>query len=141
MGIFDKVAFWKKKDDFGDLDKDLGLDKDFGGDSFGTSRGSHGGGHGTNIGDDSFGASSSYGHAPSSGFEQPQVANPFGQQNVAQQQPSMDHDVIVEKNLEVLSSKIDALRATLDSVNQRLANIERIAAAGEQDTQRRRGYY
>ncbi|MBW3012223.1 hypothetical protein KY311_03485 [Candidatus Woesearchaeota archaeon] len=43
---------------------------------------------------------------------------------------------IVAKNLEIISAKIDALRASLDALSQRLANIERIALA-EQDKSKR----
>ena len=52
------------------------------------------------------------------------------------QQPS--HDIITSKNLEVVSSKIDALSAQLDSMNQRLQNIERIAIAEERKISERR---
>jgi len=48
-------------------------------------------------------------------------------------------DYINAKSLEVISSKIDALRAAIDSMNARLANIERIAGQ-EEDTRRRRYY-
>ncbi|MBU0461856.1 MAG: hypothetical protein KJ574_04695 [Nanoarchaeota archaeon] len=40
------------------------------------------------------------------------------------------------KDIEIISAKLDSLRATLDSINQRLANLERIAQ-GEQDPKRR----
>ncbi|HLD07334.1 MAG TPA: hypothetical protein VJC16_07445 [Candidatus Nanoarchaeia archaeon] len=45
----------------------------------------------------------------------------------------------VAKDIEVVSSKLDALRAGLESINQRLAHLERIAE-GEQDTRRRWRY-
>lgn len=44
------------------------------------------------------------------------------------------------KDMEVISAKLDALRAALDSINQRLANLERIAA-GEQEQPKRRWHY
>ena len=40
-------------------------------------------------------------------------------------QPSQQYSS--EKDYEVLSAKLDALKAILDNINQRLANIERIA--------------
>ena len=46
---------------------------------------------------------------------------------------------IASKNLEVISSKLDALKASLDALNQRVANIESIAR-GEQEDKRRRYY-
>ncbi|MBW2995605.1 hypothetical protein KY312_04590, partial [Candidatus Woesearchaeota archaeon] len=38
------------------------------------------------------------------------------------------------KNLEIISAKLDALRASIDSINQRLANIERIATEEKKKT-------
>ena len=40
------------------------------------------------------------------------------------------------KDVEIISAKLDSLRATLESINQRLANIERLAQ-GEQQGKRR----
>ena len=142
MAFFDKLAFWKRKDDLGDLGKDLGLDKDFG------------------LGMDS-GPSPDLGM----GLEAPQQQQPFQkypsfQQNnfsqpglqaqpsfqpqpsfQAPQQPQYQGDSYINsKNLEVISSKLDALRATMESISQRLANIEAIAR-GEQEDGKRRRYY
>jgi hypothetical protein len=39
------------------------------------------------------------------------------------------------QNIEVVSAKLDAIKATLDAVNQRLANLERVAY-GEQEKKR-----
>ena len=62
----------------------------------------------------------------------------FQTQPLFQQQPAYSNeDYINSKNLEVISSKLDALRAALDSINQRLANIEAIAR-GEQEDRRKR---
>lgn len=132
MAFFDKLAFWKRKDDIGDLGKDLGLDKDLG------------------LGMDA-------GPSPDLGMgleaqqpqQQPFQKYPSFQQNnfqpqpafQASQQPSYQGDSYINsKNLEVISSKLDALRATMESINQRLANIEAIAR-GEQEDNRRKRYY
>jgi hypothetical protein len=134
MAFFDKLAFWKKKDDLGDLGKDLGLDKDLG------------------LGMDA-GPSPDLGMGLETPQQQPFQKYPSFQQNnlsqpgfqpqpafQASQQPSYQSDSYINsKNLEVISSKLDALRATMESINQRLANIEAIAR-GEED-QRRRRYY
>ena len=133
MGFLGKLAFWKKKDDLADLGKDLGLDKELG------------------LGMDT-GPSADLGM----GLEAQQQQQPFQkypsfQQNnfqpsfqpqpafQASQQPSSD-SYIASKNLEVISSKLDALRATMESINQRLANIEAIARGEQEDTRRRRYY-
>lgn len=133
MGVMSKLMFWKKEDDF----KDLGFDKDFAADLGGP----------TNFGqNDSFGQQDNLGlDMPSNRPQQisqsypppirPQPAyQPQSYQPYQPQKP--DHEYIVSKEIEVLSSKIDAIRVTLESVNQRLARIEKIAEASQDDQQR-----
>ena len=140
MAFFSKLAFWKKKDDFGDLGKDLGLDKDIG----------MGMGEGPSpdlgMGLEQSQPQQPYQRYPS--FQQPQQgfqsapsfqAQPAFQQPPAQPSYSSNDSYIAAKNLEVISSKLDALRASIESINQRLANIEAIAR-GEQQEQRRKYY-
>ena len=131
MGFFSKLNPFKKKDDFDGLGKDLDLGKDFGLDQ----------GPSPDLG---------------AGLDMPQTQQPFqkypsfqGQQNFSpqMQQPSYQppypgaasDPYIASKNLEVISSKLDALKASLDALNQRVANIESIAR-GEQEDKRRRYY-
>ncbi len=73
---------------------------------------------------------SSFGSAPS-----------YSQSYPSQPSPSYgnDADYMHSKNLEVVSSKLDALRAAIDSINARLQNIERIA--GQEEENRRKRYY
>lgn len=131
MAFFDKLMFWKKGDDLGDIGKDLGFDKDLGMDI--------GAGPSPDLG---MGLEQppqqQFQKYPS--FQQPsfQPQQAF-QPQPAFQQPSYQGD-IASKNLEVISSKLDALRATMESINQRLASIEAIAR-GEQEDQRRKRYY
>jgi len=128
MGFFSKLAFWKKRDELEDIGKDLGIDKDLG----------------LDIG---------AGPSPDLGMGiEPQMQQPYqkypsfqqtqqGFQPAFQQQPSLSNEgYIASKNLEVISSKLDALRASLESINQRLANIEAIARGEQEDTRRRRYY-
>lgn len=127
MSVFSKIAFWKKKDDFGDFEKDLGLDKDFGiGDS------------GTGMSPDlGMGMETQEPHKYPS-YQQPQQGFQPIQQGYQQPVQQMsDRDYIHAKSLEVISSKLDALKAAIESINQRLANIEAIAK-GEQEDKRRR---
>ncbi|MBI2657369.1 hypothetical protein HYX08_01595 [Candidatus Woesearchaeota archaeon] len=132
MAFFGKLAFWKKKDDLDDLGKDLGLGKDF---------------------DFSTGPSPDLGMGIEAPGQQPMQKYPsfqqqpgFQSQPAYQPQPSLqpsynsNDNYIASKNLEVISSKLDALRATMESINQRLANIEAIAR-GEQEDNKRRRYY
>lgn len=129
MGFFGKLAFWKKRDDLGDLGKELGLDKDLGLDI--------GAGPSPDLG---------MGMEPSP-TQQPYQKYPSFQQTSFQPQPafqqpsySSSDSYIASKNLEVISSKLDALRVSLESINQRLANIEAIARGEQEDTRRRRYY-
>lgn len=102
-------------------------------------------------GQPSFGQSSQFPSPPQPSFPQSQqsfssqpsfqsVPN-FSQQSYAAPQPSYgdNADYLHSKNLEVISSKIDALRAAIDSMNARLQNIERIA--GQEEENRRKRYY
>ena len=137
MGFFDKLAFWKKKDDLDDLGKDLGLDKNLGLDF-------SSGGPSPDLGmglEPTPQAQQPFQKYPS--FQQPGIQQPPFQPQPAFQQPSFnssDNSYIASKNLEVISSKLDALRATMESINQRLANIEAIARGEQEDTRRRRYY-
>ena len=140
MGIFGKLAFWKKKDDLGldkDLGKDLGFDKDFGMDM--------GQGPSPDLGmgiEPSQPGQQSFQKYPS--FQQSSFQPNFPPQPSFQQQPSFqpssNDSYIASKNLEVISSKLDALRASIESINQRLANIEAIARGEQEDTRKRRYY-
>ena len=137
----DKLAFWKKKDDFADIGKDLGIDKDFGMDS----------GPSPDLG-----LGMDQGPSPQQPQQQPFQKYPSFNQSQGFSQPAYqppqqfnsqpsfssndDSSFINSKNLEVISSKLDALKASVESMNQRLANIEAIAR-GEQEEQRKRRYY
>lgn len=142
MGFFSKLNPFKKKDDFGDLGKDLDLGKDFGLDA----------GPSPELG----AGLEPLGQDPTQkypSFQQPNYPQQSFSQPSFQQQPSFqpaypsspgiagsNDNYIASKNLEVISSKLDALKASLDSLSQRVANIEAIAR-GEQEDQRKRRYY
>ena len=141
MGILDKLMFWKKEDEFADIG--LG-DKDnlpFG-DQFGAPPGgANPPGLGPTPGMDEGGM----GPGPSpAGPTPPQPSMPSfspPSQPQYQQPPSYAPQQELEsKNLEVISSKLDAIRASIESLNQRLANLEAIAK-GEEEQGRRRRYY
>ncbi len=142
MGFLGKLAFWKKRDDLDDLGKELGLDKEFGLDVSG---------HSPDLG---FGLEQ--GNMQMQPQMQPQIQQPYSRYGSFQQpsqgfnplqsfqQPqqasqTMSDSFIASKNLEVISSKLDALRASLESINQRLANLEAIAKNEQEGIKRR--YY
>jgi len=135
MSFFSKLAFWKKKDELEDLGKDLGIDKDLGLDIGGPSPD-------LGMGVDTNQVQQPYQRYPSFQPQQGFQPAPSFQPQPAYQQPSYssNDNFIASKNLEVISSKLDALRASIESINQRLANIEAIARGEQEDTRRKRYY-
>ena len=135
LGFFDKLTFWKKKDDFGDLGKDLGMGKDLGLDMQGPSPD-------LGMGLEPIQSQQPFQKYPSfppqQNFQAPNFQSPPAFQ--PSYPPASNDSYIASKNLEVISSKLDALKASIDSLNQRVANIEAIAR-GEQEEQRRKRYY
>src|SRR3989338_7850488 len=110
------------------------------------------GGAGTGMGgmgspaQPSFNPQQSFGQQPSFGSQPPQAsfsqpAQPsfsspsYSSPSYSAPQPTYgnDADYMHSKNLEVISSKIGALRAAIDSMNARLQNIERIAGKEEEN--------
>lgn len=147
MGVFDKLKFWKKKEpDFNlaagpDLGMDLnapmpGLDADFG---LGTTGG--------------FGAPNAFEpqqQRPDFGFAKPadmqreeipadvRNAPAFGGAFAPQPQfqpMQAQQTQTSQQEAQMLSSKLDTVRAMLDSIDQRLKNIERM----EEKQERERG--
>ena len=139
MGFFSKLNPFKKKDDFDDLGKDLDLGKDFGMDmNQGPSPDLGAGLEPLSSGQQTFQKYPSF--QGQQNFSSPSYPQPY-QQPVQPSYPSAANDpYIASKNLEIISSKLDALKASIDALNQRVANIESIAR-GEQEDQRRRRYY
>jgi len=133
MALFGKL-FGKKEDKF----DDLGL----GDDSFSADLGK-------TPGTDTAmpGAAPGAEHMPGTGLEMPETKTDFGAAPSAQQAepaypdlskpytaaPAFPHENVdvyrLSKEIEVVSSKIDAVKAAIESIGQRLANLERIAEA------------
>ncbi|MBW2975370.1 hypothetical protein KY366_06645 [Candidatus Woesearchaeota archaeon] len=148
MGIFNKLAFWKKNDDLGlgdDFGADLGLDSmdqpktpnlGFPNSRPGMQTGLD---QNMNLGmpdDTGFGGLGSSRQQRSSSLEPPgqpaPMQQPFGMQ--PQQQPERDYRN--NDKFEVVSAKLDSIRYTLDSINQRLANLERLAYSEDESKRR-----
>jgi len=134
MGVFSKLAFWKKKDDFGtDFGADFGLGPDpgMGGPDLGLPQQpgmqrNPGLNQGMNLGmpeDTGFGAMNRQPSMQPPGQPSP-IQQPFGAP--MQPPPPTERDYRSDK-FEVVSAKLDSIRYTLESINQRLTNIERIA--------------
>ena len=131
MAFFDKLAFWKKKDDdfgLGDLpplpdDTSLGL---------------------PDLGSENMpGYPSEQNHS----YQQPVQERPVPRAPITPQQyyevsppQSQQQQQYPPQNreMEVVSAKLDSIRVTLDSINQRIANIERIAYKEEEQPKIRR---
>jgi hypothetical protein len=142
MGVLDKLAFWKKKED-------LGLGNDFGADLGAAPTGPDLGmpqqpGMARDLGlpsrdlgmpeDTGFGAAQPRAQPPAQppGQFSP-MQQPFGAPMQPQQPTQADYK---SDKFEVVSAKLDSIRYTLESINQRLANLERIAH-GEHEGKKR----
>jgi hypothetical protein len=131
MGILGKLMFWKKRDEFSDIG--LGEKENL---AFGDEFGSNQQMQGYNQG--SLGQQYPNQSYPTQGMGSDISA---GQPSRFQQhfQPPRPQQDMNSKDLEIISSKIDAMRAVLENINQRLANLEAIAK-GEEETRKRRYY-
>jgi len=153
MGVFGKLAFWKKKDDF-DLGKDFGADLGLGPPGKGPDMGigSAGGGHdlglppqqgtGRDLG---LGQPGNLGMPDDIGFGSMGKQQPPGQPAPMQQpfgapvQPAAPTQKDYAKDkFEVVSAKLDSIRYTLESINQRLTNIERVAYGEHEHSTKKR---
>ena len=129
MDILKKFMFWKKDDlGLGNLDRsplpdtNLGLEPSLGMEpqkGFGQTMGQS-----TQPSYPSFQKTT----ALTSGFGGPQ---PQAFESMRQEQQGYT----ISKEVEVISSKLDALRAAIDNLSQRLANIERLAYSEQQQYQ------
>ena len=162
MSVLGKLAFWKKNDEFSDLD----VDKEMGNfNQTGLSQGMQDLDRQNNLGlqnppfspsEDEMNSAINLSNTPqfaSSASQRqssfPQASSPYQQSGYGQQQSpygqrmqespvmkdaasDMQHPHLHEKNFEILSSKLDSIRATLMNVEQRLANLERIAEQSQQ---------
>ncbi len=145
MGILDKIMFWKKTDEFADVG--LGEKENLAfGNEFNAAPGTGLGptpGSGTEPGMDQGLGQQNQGFTPP-GPTPPQPSAPsYPSQPQFQPQPpsyANPQQDLEAKSLEVISSKLDAIRASIESLNQRLANLEAIAR-GEEEQGRKRRYY
>jgi len=149
MSLMEKAMFWKK-DDFSDLkldDSSLGADLGLPPDT--TSQASSLTPAMSEPSHDFTSPSMSGGPGMETHSQPSMSPSAFSQPNI--QQPSYPdhgngHDTsmssheayLINKNVELISSKLDAIRATMESMNMRLNNIERVAL-GEED-KRNRGW-
>jgi len=132
MGFLDKLPFFKKKDEFGDIglgDKGPGLGPDTAAPDLGLGP-SPGGPESPDL---------NLGMPQQPPIQQPSLQPP--QPQFQQQQAPQQQGFTAEKDFEIISSKLDALRAALESINQRLTNLEAIARGEEEQSRERRYRY
>lgn len=119
MGFFDRLAFWKKRDDFAALQPAAGMDP-YGLQPMGMPPGLQ-----------PLPPLQPVQPMPQFGAMPPPPIGGFGME-VQSLQSAQSYGA--SKDFEVISAKLDALRAAVESISQRLANLERIAR-GEQEVQ------
>lgn len=154
MGILNKLMFWKKEDSMPDIGKDMDFgnppDLGMGGapgqpgqdmsQGYGGMPGSpeHAGAGGLGMPD--LNQEQSFPETPSRPFNAPRLEesgasrSSLGPQSAAA--PSST-EYISNKDLEIISLKLDSLKTTLEAINARIARLEKIAE-GEEESSRAR---
>lgn len=137
FGFFGKVLPWKKKDDLA-LGDNLGLG------GFGSpGQGMQGPGFGGMPYDpQQFGGMAGLGGLPPSQYSQPQPLGQFSaapQAEAFQRNQEYERSYAAGKEIEIVSAKLDAIKAALETLNQRLGAIERYIQA-DQDFKKRGGW-
>ena len=142
FGVFAKVLPWKKKDDLA-LNDNLGLGG-FGSPGMGMQGQGPGFGSGMPY-DPQFGG---IGNLGMGGLPQPQYpqSQPLGgfqgaapQAEAFQRNQDYERSYAAGKEIEIVSAKLDAIKAALETLNQRLASIERYIQT-DQDFKKRGGW-
>jgi len=143
MGILSKIMFWKKgEEDFGDLGlggEELGLGKDL------TGMEGVGAGKMPGFGETEHfeGAEKPLGAAPGApkteevSYPGYGAAGPYGapaQPAPSAPQPDRRDQIMIGKELELISAKLDSLKISMDSLNMRVASLERIARGDYEKT-------
>lgn len=148
MGIMNKLKFWKKDEmDFGDLDNsmDFGSSQDMG---IGKDRlNMNASKPGMDSGD--LGLQTQQ-QMPTQNQEEIDYSEGFSmpKRSIARQEPTQpqpsptqqfpkEQNTISEKNFEILSNKLDAIKSSLESINHRLNLLESLARSEEEPHERR----
>lgn len=118
MGVLGKLMFWHKKEELGD---NLGLPKD----TF----------PGPNPYQGDYGQQQPWSQPGMGSYTQPQMPTAQMPQMESLQSSSA---YAASKQMELISAKLDALKAAIDALNQRIANMERIKET--EDYYRKKGW-
>jgi hypothetical protein len=121
MGILDKVKFWKKDDDF-EMD-------DF--DKMATDSASSG------VPKDDLGLGPSVLDKPAPATTQQDPLAPAALSPEPPKTTNSDSPDIMNRELELISSKLDTIKFLLQSLDQRVAHIEKIAGVEEEEQKKR----
>ena len=141
MAFMDKLKFWKKKDEFADLDKELGSAQGTGGrDTLGLPSSGY---------DDHLSSSAETGmdhEMPAFGLTPPREENPFARQSFQEvpQQSAVQSASNLNIQLDLVSAKLETMKVSLESINHRLLAMEHalhVRDYTQQQPQRRRGVW
>lgn len=136
MAFWSKLKFWGEKNDIAPMPAEFGNMPDFNqgfNQGFNPQSGFPGQGMNASI-DQPFRQGQYPTFEPMSQNQQPPPIRSYPGSSMTQPEfasPGKD------MNMEVVSAKLDALRASLESINQRLANLERIAYQDYEPPQKR----
>ena len=131
MSFFGKLAFWKKKEPL-DTDFGMGMPPEQGFDQELGLGGDVGKGNELGLGQDA-GFDGNFGEQQT--IRQPSMPKEAAQRYSMREVPisvsgaqgeQRQERFNIDKDVELISSKIDAIRAEIQTINQRLANIERM---------------
>lgn len=109
--MFDKFKFWKKDDDFSDLDLGLGDDNQTGLDLPSSKPLSPP-------------ERPSFDKLEPSGISEMQAPPMSRAMPMMQQGNSNNNNDLMQKELEIISAKLDTIRASIEALNHRMASIE-----------------
>lgn len=110
MGLFDNLPFGKKKNELALETPDLGMNMP------------------EQPPTDFYGAPQQ-----PQGYGQP-YAQPYGAPESFQSQQTYQQSTVPNRDMELISAKLDVLKATIDTMNQRLAAMERYFEEGRRRT-------
>ncbi len=120
MSLLDKVKFWKKDEpSFGDINMGAPIGGVQGDRTAGLGGTGDLGGFGVEQGYPGQAAPQEDFGLPPPGLSYRPIPPP------SRPAPMAASSDMLQKDIEIISSKLDALRATLEAINQRLSNIER----------------
>ena len=136
LGILDKVMFWKKKETPLGAEPGLGMEPGLPKGEMPMEPGLPGEDNlGLRQGTGLPGETPTMEHSPMPSSPSPM---PTSSLSALEEQQQFTQSSTVAKDMEIISAKLDSIRATLENVNQRIAHLEKIASESEHETVQQR---